>query len=81
MMGPGFGAFGGCGLGGGFGMMFLGLIVIGVIIYLLVKGNQNGTTVRNVTATNSDALEIAKSRLAKGEITTEEFENIKKNLL
>ncbi len=86
-MGPGYGAFnGGCfGLGGGFGMMFLGILIVGLIIYLLFKGinnNQNDTiTSSNKGSTNANALEIAKTRLAKGEITAEEYENIKKTLM
>lgn len=81
-MGSWFGCFNGYGYGNGFGiggyvMMFLGLVVIGLIIYFLVKGqNQNQNRPQTY-----DALEIAKARLAKGEITPEEYENIKKNLL
>lgn len=84
-MGPGFGGFsGGClGLGGGFGMMFIGILVIGLIIYLVLKGqnNQNGISSNNTSSSNANALDIAKNRLAKGEITAEEFENIKKTLI
>ncbi|TCS84596.1 SHOCT domain-containing protein [Tepidibacillus fermentans] len=80
-MGPGFGYIGGCGIGGGFGMMFFGLIIIGLIIYFIVKGQNNHHQYVQKSVPNSEALEIAKIRLAKGEITTEEYENIRKNLL
>ena len=84
-MGPGYGAFNsGCfGLGGGLGMMFFGILIVGLLIYLLFKGtnNQNNAiSSSNHSNVNDNALEIAKSRLAKGEITTEEYENIKKTL-
>ena len=83
-MGPGYGAFnGGCfGLGGGFGMMFFGILIVGLIIYLLFKGtNRQNNTITSSNDSNANALEIAKSRLAKGEITSEEYENIKKTLM
>lgn len=84
-MGPGFGygAYG-ClgGLGGGFGMMFFGIIIVGVIIYLLLRGQDNNTKTfaNGNTSTSDSAIEIAKTRLAKGEITSDEYENIKNNL-
>ena len=36
---------------------------------------------RSQQVTSSNALEIAKSRLAQGEISFEEFEQIKKNII
>ena len=76
-MGPWFGCFNGFGIGGGWIMMFLWTILIGVIIYLLVKAqNPNGAS----KVGTSEALDIAKARLARGEISSEEFENIKKTL-
>lgn len=61
-------------------MMFLWLIIIGAIVYFVITGqNQNGNVFSNFN-TQSNPLEIAKSRLAKGEISLEEYENIKKNL-
>ncbi|MGM0471405.1 MAG: SHOCT domain-containing protein [Bacillota bacterium] len=62
-------------LGGGHLMMFiLGLIVIGLVIYI-VKNDSSG----NQTLEDSP-LEIAKRRYAKGEISKEEFEEIKREL-
>lgn len=80
------GYWNGCLFGGGFLMMFLGILVVVGIVYLLVKGfnnnnnNNNNVVSKTTQAQNSDALEIAKIRLAKGEISAEEFKNIKKNL-
>lgn len=86
-MGPGFGTYSGCfgGIGGGFGMMFFGIIIIGAVIYFVMKGQNNNRGTFNSGISNNDteanALDIAKSRLAKGEITSEEYENIKKTLI
>ncbi len=59
-------------------MMFIGIILIGVLIYFLLK-NQN-ISIPNNNNSSMSALDIAKTRLAKGEITQEEFAEIKKNL-
>lgn len=83
MMGPGFGNYGGFGMGGGSLMMLLGFLVIGLLFYLAFNKQNNGAGNYPVSrpAISSEALELAKSRLARGEITLEEFEQIKKNLL
>ena len=62
--------------------MFFGIIIVGLVIYFLLKGqNTNGyTTSSPSVGANNEALQIAKNRFAKGEITTEEFETIKKSL-
>ena len=59
-------------------MMFIGLILIGLVIYLLF--NQKGTDDDPKTEQTIDPLEIAKVRLARGEITIEDYEMIKKTL-
>lgn len=66
----------------GFGWMGLGwlfwLIVIAVIVYLIIKiTNQKQT--ENVYPKETP-LEILKKRYAKGEISKEEFERIKKDI-
>ncbi|ANU26256.1 SHOCT domain-containing protein [Planococcus versutus] len=66
------------GMGGGFLMFFLLLVIVGAIVYYVMKNNNANRSQKN---TGDDAMEIAKKRLAKGEITTEEFEEIKKTLL
>ncbi|MCQ6280718.1 SHOCT domain-containing protein [Bacillus sp. EB600] len=59
-------------------MMLIGLILIGLAIYLLF--NQKGTDVDPKTKQTIDPLETVKVRLARGEITIEDYEMIKKNL-
>jgi putative membrane protein len=66
----------------GYGGMFFWLlfwILIIVIAYLLIKWlvEQNKTR----SAGEKSALDIAKERYARGEITKEEFEEMKKRLV
>lgn len=74
MMRPGY--FGGYGMGGGSLMMLLIVLVIGVLLY--VAFNQNR---KKSQSGSNEALDVAKGRLARGEITTEEYEQIKEKLL
>ncbi len=60
-------------------MMLIGLILIGVLLYFLF--NKNGTDAVSKTSQTIDALEILKIRLARGEITIEEYEMIKKTII
>jgi putative membrane protein len=61
-------------------MMLIGVLLIGVVIYVLID-QQN----KNVNYTNAvqhrDPIEIAKVKLAKGDITTEEYENVIKVIM
>ncbi|URA11266.1 SHOCT domain-containing protein [Thermospira aquatica] len=65
--------FGYYGLGGWF-MIILLLIVIGVIVYLILRER------RASVFSNKTPLDILKERYAKGEISKEEFDRIKKDL-
>ncbi len=79
----GFGMMGNYGYGMmGSGGMFFGLlfwIIIIVLAYFLIKSliEQNKTR----SGEGKSALDIAKERYAKGEITKEEFEEIKGRLI
>lgn len=62
---------------GGIFMWIIFLIVIGVAVYLIVQATKSKGLESPFRET---PMEIAKKRYAKGEITKEEFEKIKKDL-
>ncbi len=74
MMGPGMmGGYGMMGRGfGGFGLLTLLLLVAGVVLIVLAFTRREGRP--------DGALEILKQRLARGEITPEQYEELKKVL-
>ena len=78
----GFGMMGNYGYGMmGYGGMFIGLLFLIIIIvlgYFLIKSLIEHNKTQGVAG--KSALDIAKERYAKGEITKEELEEIKKNL-
>lgn len=55
-------------------MMFLWLIIIGVVIYLLVRGNKGGSQLKS----GDDPVELLKKRFINGEITEEEYKKMRK---
>ncbi|ADJ26568.1 Protein of unknown function DUF2078, membrane [Dehalogenimonas lykanthroporepellens BL-DC-9] len=65
--------------GGGWFMFLFGIIIIGLIVWGFYTLNKNGS-VSVGTPARRDPLDIARERYARGEITAEEFENIRKNL-
>lgn len=82
MMGHGFGGLGM--MGGGSFMMILFLVAIGFLFYIALNKQapkHKEAHISTYPAVDSEALKIAKARLARGEISVEEFEQIKKNLL
>lgn len=58
--------------GMGWGMWFIPLLII-LIVYLLIKNNSQSKS-------QETPLEILKRRYAKGEITKEEYEQVKSDL-
>jgi len=58
-------------------MMFLLLLLGAVVVYLLLKRQGEN---RPVEGPRETPLEILKRRYAKGEITREQFEEMKKDL-
>jgi putative membrane protein len=62
-----------------FGMVFWALGIAAVVILILSLVRRTGFH-RNWTGGEPDALEIAKRRYARGEITKEQFEQMKKDL-
>jgi len=81
VFGYGNGMMGTYGYGMGYGGMFFGLlfwVFIIVVAYLLIKRLMEQNKSRGE---EKSGLDIAKERYAKGEITKEEFEEIKKNLI
>jgi len=70
----GFGGFGMI-----FGFIFFVAIVIGVIFLIVWLVRRSGCCATHKTSTHS--LEILKERYAKGELTKEQYESMKKDLL
>lgn len=67
----------------GWWMLFGAIIMLifwGGLIWLIVWGVKRATRGGGNAPTNMTPLDIAKERYAKGEITREQFEEIKKNL-
>ncbi len=77
MMGGFFG--GGLGwIGMIFGFIFFVAIIIGVILLIVWLVGRSGYSTTDKTSTHS--LEILKERYAKGELTKEQYEGMKKDL-
>lgn len=73
----------------GFGFMWLwpiGLIIVGIIIYFVVVGSTRRSSSSHTSYkqqpyySGSRALEILKERYAKGEITKEQYQQMKEEL-
>ena len=66
------------------GMMWYGwifwIIIIGIVVYLIVKFANRSSAGSN-NQMNETPLDILKKRYARGEISKEEFESIKKDLI
>lgn len=71
--GPGFGRH--WGFGGGFITWITLILIIGIGAFLFTKYIKNNTV---SIGKNNDPISILKARYARGEITKEDFETIKK---
>jgi putative membrane protein len=79
MMGGGWGFFGSV-------LMFLFWVIVIILVILLIKHlieheKLHNTTTKQPLVENKSPLDIAKERYAKGEITKDELEEIKNNLI
>lgn len=62
---------------GGMFMWIIFLIIIGVAVYLIIQK----TKTKNISGTSQETpLDILKRRYAKGEITKEEYDRLKRDL-
>jgi putative membrane protein len=71
---------GGWNWGGGIFMGICGLLFIGLIVWIIMRASGHGYR-HHGWAANQTPLDIAKERYAKGEITKEQFEQLKKDLI
>lgn len=62
--------------------MFIGLILIGLVVYLVIKSSQNPqqNPLSHTTANSDQSLRILNDRYARGEIQEEEYLRIKAEL-
>lgn len=59
-------------------MMILWVIVIGAIVYYVLKGDKAGLSIQK--SNNGSAMETLDNRYAKGEIDEETYKKMKDNL-
>ena len=64
------------------GMIFWILVIIGVVLLIvwLVNQNKPSTESKSQDESSDSAMEILKQRYAKGEISEDEFEEMKRKL-
>lgn len=63
---------------GGFFMWIILIVIAAFIIYFVI--NRSKTTVTSMNSTRESPTEILKKRYARGEITKEEFEKLKREI-
>ena len=71
----------GMGWGGGLLMSLVGIAFIALVVWAVVRlTGHGGCCAMTTTSTTHTAIDIAKERYAKGEITKEQYEQIKRDL-
>ena len=65
---------------GGFEMGFMGIIWVVILVLIIWGGWSYLKREKGAGHSNNSALDILKERYAKGEISKEEFEEMKRNL-
>jgi putative membrane protein len=87
MMGYGWGGWMGPGMMGGFGLgwgilmlIFWAAVVGGIVLLVLRLAGQNPATAPDGSRAEDRALEILRERYARGEITKEQFDQMRKDL-
>ncbi|MDZ4165557.1 MAG: SHOCT domain-containing protein [Smithellaceae bacterium] len=66
--------------GGGFLMMIFWLIIIAVLVILVASLMRGGSLCRTLKGAEEKPLDILKKRYARGDITKDEFERMKKDI-
>ncbi|WP_240375649.1 SHOCT domain-containing protein [Bacillus piscicola] len=66
--------------GGFFGYGFLWIVIIAAIIAIIVWMRKGSNTTNQSQSSSSRPLETLKERLAKGEITEDEYDRLKRKL-
>ena len=61
-------------------MWILWIVIIGLVVWGIIALVKHSSSTSNISQ-KRDPLDIAKERYAKGEISKQEFEEIRKNLL
>jgi putative membrane protein len=77
MWNHGYGWMGGYWL---FGVVFWALGIAAVVLLILALARRSGALTQSMHRGEPDAIEIAKRRYARGEITKEQFDQLKKDL-
>ena len=69
-------------IGGGFLMIMFWALIIGLVVWLIAGIGRRGHYMHRMhyQGYTSDAREIARERYAKGEISKEQYEQLKKDL-
>jgi putative membrane protein len=81
----GFGIVGGWGIGGmmGFGMLFMSLPVVVIILLIVALAGRGGRSIYRSSCCHgddADAIDVLEMRYARGEVSREEYLRMKEDL-